>query len=196
MPSLRRICVYCGSRLGSRPIYAEAARATGRVLAARGTEVVYGGGDIGLMGELADATLAAGGHVIGVITRALLEWEVGHGGVSELRVVETMHERKALMADLSDGFLALPGGFGTLDELLETLTWAQLGIHTRPCGLWNVEGFFDPLLGMLDHAVSEGFLSAAHRRLVLQGTELEPLLADLEGYTAAPVDRKVERRIR
>ncbi len=196
MPSLRRICVYCGSRLGSRPIYAEAARATGRVLAARGTEVVYGGGDIGLMGELADATLAAGGHVIGVITRSLLEWEVGHGGVSELRVVETMHERKALMADLSDGFLALPGGFGTLDELLETLTWAQLGIHTRPCGLWNVEGFFDPLLGMLDHAVSEGFLSAAHRRLVLQGTELEPLLADLEGYTASPVDRKVERRIR
>src|SRR4051812_49148308 len=150
-----RVCVFCGSNPGARPEYAAAARAVGRALAERGRGLVYGGGNVGLMGVCADAALAAGGEVIGVIPDALQTAEVAHGGLTRLHVVRTMHERKALMADLSDAFAALPGGFGTLDELFEILTWAQLGIHAKPVAILNVAGFFDPLLAMLDHQTAE-----------------------------------------
>ncbi|HEX8831567.1 MAG TPA: TIGR00730 family Rossman fold protein [Longimicrobium sp.] len=181
---MKRVCVFCGSSAGNRPVYAEAARATGRALAERGIGLVYGGGNVGLMGEVADAVLAAGGEVIGVIPRQLMEREVGHGGLTTLEVVGTMHERKARMADLADGFVALPGGFGTLDELCEVLTWSQLGIHAKPCGVLNVDGYFDTLLALFDHAVGEGFVRPPHRALVLQAGEPGELLARMEGFSA------------
>src|SRR3954449_8956299 len=158
MPPLRRVCVYAGSSAGARPVYAHAARELGALLAARGIGVVYGGGKVGLMGALADAAMAAGGEVTGVIPRALLEREVGHRGVTSLRVVESMHQRKALMADLADAFVALPGGIGTLEELFEVFTWAHLGIHRKPLGVLDVARFYGPLEAMLDHAVEQGFL--------------------------------------
>ena len=186
---MKRVCVFCGSSAGARPVYAEAARATGRLLAERGIGLVYGGGNVGLMGEVADAVLAAGGRVTGVIPRALMEREVGHRGLTTLHVVGSMHERKALMVDLSDGFVALPGGFGTLDELCEALTWSQLGIHAKPCGVLNVEGYFDALLALFDHATREGFVRDAHRRLVLEATEPAALL-DAMARFQAPVTEK------
>lgn len=173
---MKRVCVFCGSSAGTRPVYAEAARAMGRTLAERGIGLVYGGGRVGLMGEVADAVLAAGGEVTGVIPRGLMDREVGHRGLTNLHVTGTMHERKALMVDLSDGFVALPGGYGTLDELCEALTWSQLGIHARPCGVLNVDGYFDALLALFDHAVREGFVREAHRGLVLEATEPAALL--------------------
>lgn len=160
-----RVCVFCGSRSGDSPIYAETAHILGTLLAVRGHGLVYGGGNIGLMGLIADAALDAGGEVIGVIPQHLLEREVAHANLTQLHVVDSMHTRKALMADLSDLFIAAPGGFGTLDELCEILTWAQLGLHHKPCGLLNVAGYFDPLLAMFDQATREGFLSAPHRQL-------------------------------
>jgi uncharacterized protein (TIGR00730 family) len=163
------VCVFCGSSTGFRPEYAAGARQVGAALATRGLEVVYGAGHIGLMGILADAALAAGGRVIGVIPQAMVERELAHRGLSELHVVRTMHERKAQMADRAGAFLALPGGFGTADELFEILTWAQLGIHARPVGLLNVSGFFDPLLAWLDRTVQDGFLREQHRRLLIVG---------------------------
>ena len=184
MNEMKRICVFCGSSPGNRPVYAEAARATGRLLAERGIGLVYGGGNVGLMGEVADAVMAAGGEVTGVIPKALLEREVGHRGLTTLHVVGTMHERKALMVDLSDGFVALPGGYGTLDELCEALTWSQLGIHARPCGVLNVDGYFDALLALFDHAVREGFVREAHRRLVLEAAEAAALLEAMAGFRA------------
>jgi hypothetical protein len=184
MNEMKRICVFCGSSPGARPVYAEAARATGRMLAERGIGLVYGGGNVGLMGEVADAVLAAGGEVTGVIPKALMEREVGHRGLTTLHVVGTMHERKALMVDLSDGFVALPGGYGTLDELCEALTWSQLGIHARPCGVLNVDGYFDALLALFDHAVREGFVREAHRRLVLEAAEPAALLEAMAGFRA------------
>jgi uncharacterized protein (TIGR00730 family) len=184
MNEMKRICVFCGSSPGARPVYAEAARATGRLLAERGIGLVYGGGNVGLMGEVADAVLAAGGEVTGVIPKALLEREVGHRGLTTLHVVGTMHERKALMVDLSDGFVALPGGYGTLDELCEALTWSQLGIHARPCGILNVDGYFDALLALFDHAVREGFVREAHRRLVLEAAEPAALLEAMAAFRA------------
>lgn len=179
---MKRVCVFCGSSAGTRPVYAEAARATGRLLAERGIGLVYGGGNVGLMGVVADAVLAAGGEVTGVIPRALVEREVGHRGLTTLHVVGTMHERKALMVDLSDGFVALPGGYGTLDELCETLTWSQLGIHARPCGVLNVDGYFDALLALFDHAVREGFVREAHRGLVLEASEPAALLDEMARF--------------
>ncbi len=173
---MKRVCVFCGSSSGTRPVYAEAARSMGRLLAERGIGLVYGGGRVGLMGEVADAVLAAGGEVTGVIPRGLMEREVGHRGLTTLHVTGTMHERKALMVDLSDGFVALPGGYGTLDELCEALTWSQLGIHARPCGVLNVDGYFDALLALFDHAVREGFVREAHRGLVLEASEPAALL--------------------
>jgi uncharacterized protein (TIGR00730 family) len=155
---MRRLCVFCGSSAGDRPEYAEAARTFARLLAGNGLGLVYGGGHVGLMGVLADAVLEAGGEVIGVIPQALVDRELAHSGLTELRVVDTMHQRKALMADLSDAFAALPGGYGTLDELFEILTWAQLGIHAKPIGLLNVGAFFDPLLTWVRHACAEGFI--------------------------------------
>jgi hypothetical protein len=191
----RRVCVFCGSSSGLGNAYAEAARATGSALARRGLGLVYGGGRVGLMGHLADAALDAGGEVVGVIPKALFERELGHTGVTELRVVRSMHERKALMADLSGAFLALPGGFGTLDEFCEVLTWAQLGIHRKPCALLNVNGYFDPLLALFDRAVRDGFLARAHRALVLVGSDPEQLADGLHAQTA-PQGSQAPRSLR
>ena len=171
-----RVCVFCGSRSGERPVYAETAVALGTLLAQRGFGLVYGGGNIGLMGLIADAALAAGGEVIGVIPQHLLEREVAHTGLTKLHVVDSMHTRKALMADIADVFVAAPGGFGTLDELCEILTWAQLGLHGKPCGLLNVAGYYDALLAMFDHATREGFLSAQHRQLIVSGNNAQHLI--------------------
>jgi uncharacterized protein (TIGR00730 family) len=179
---VRSVCVFCGSSSGGRPEYAEAARRLGSALAARGLEAVTGAGHIGLMGVLADAALAGGGRVVGVIPRALVQRELAHQGLSELLVVETMHQRKALMADRADAFAALPGGYGTLDELFEVLTWAQLGLHARPVGLLNVAGYFDPLLVWIDQAVRERFLSDDHRRMLLVAGQVEELLDLLLAY--------------
>lgn len=157
-------------------MYAEAARKAGGELARRGIGLVYGGGNVGLMGVMADAVLAAGGHVTGVIPEALMAKEVGHRGLPDLRVVKTMHERKALMADLSDGFVALPGGIGTFEEFFEIVTWAQLGLHSKPCALLNVNGFYDPLLRLLDHAIDERFVKPKQRDLVIVESDFSVLL--------------------
>lgn len=176
---LRRVCVFCGSLSGGDPAYVEAARSLGETLAAAGIGLVYGGGRVGMMGRLAEGALSLGGEVIGIIPRALMEKELGHTGVTELRVVESMHERKALMAALSDGFAALPGGFGTLEELLEALTWAQLGLHRKPCALMNVRGYFDPLLEQLDRGVQTGFVHGADRTLLRVAPTPDALLSIL-----------------
>jgi uncharacterized protein (TIGR00730 family) len=175
-----RVCVYAGSSPGARPQYADAARALARRLCARRRGIVFGGGRIGLMGALADEALAHGGEVIGVIPRQLVEREVAHRSLTELHVVATMHERKALMAQLADAFVALPGGIGTLEELVEMLTWAQLGLHAKPIGIVNVDGYFDSLLTFLQHAVGEGFLSPAHRELLTVESDPEALLDALD----------------
>lgn len=175
----KRICVFCGSNSGARPIYAEAARALARHLVANGIGIVYGGSKLGLMGALADEGLAAGGEVIGVIPQALVDREIAHPGLSDLRVVGSMHERKALMVDLADAFIAMPGGYGTLDEFCEVLTWAQLGIHRNPCGLLNIEGYFDPLLRLFDHALAEQFLKPAHHAIVIADDNAERLVTRL-----------------
>jgi uncharacterized protein (TIGR00730 family) len=176
---VKRICVFCGSSAGARPAYAVAAESLARYLAVNHIAIVYGGSRVGLMGLLADAALAAGGDVIGVIPRTLVAKEVAHTGLSDLRVVETMHERKALMADLSDAFIAMPGGFGTFDEFCEILTWTQLGLQRGPCGLLNVEGYFDLLLKMFDHAETEQFIKPQHRRMVIAEDRPASLVARL-----------------
>jgi len=183
---MRRICVFCGSNAGARSEYAEAARALAAVLVERKLGIVYGGGNVGMMGVLADAALKRGGEVTGVIPRTLVDKEVAHRGVTELLIVETMHERKALMNDLSDAFIALPGGFGTLDEFFEVLTWSQLGFHGKPCALLNVAGYYDRMLAMLDHAVAERFLRPAHRELVISDTDPSRLLQRLSAFSTAP----------
>lgn len=186
---MKRICVYCGSQNGDRREYGEAAEALGGALAGRGLELVYGGGRVGLMGRLADAVLAGGGRVIGVIPEALVAREVAHHQVTDLRVVASMHERKALMAELSDGFAVLPGGLGTLEELAETLTWGQLGIHAKPCGLLNAAGYFDPLIAFFDHAADEGFVKPQYRALFQVGRTPEELLDLLAAYQPPPAPR-------
>lgn len=165
----------------------------GGALAARGIELVYGGGCVGLMGVLADAALAGGGRVIGVIPHTLMAREVGHRGLTDLHVVDSMHERKAMMAELSDGFIALPGGFGTLEEMFEILTWAQLGLHTHPCGVLNVEGYFDSLLAFLDHSVSEAFVREAHRSMLLVDDSPHRLLDRFAAYRAPTVEKWLQR---
>ena len=190
---LRRRCVFCGSSRGNNSAHFAAAQNLGRELAQRGIGLVYGGGHVGLMGALADAALAAGGHVIGVIPESLLAKEVGHRGLPDLRVVKTMHERKALMAELSDGFIALPGGFGTFEEFFEVLTWSQLGLHAKPCGVLNVAGFFTPLLQLIDHAVAEGFTRPAHRELVLGDDSLERLLERMKQFEPPTVHKWIDR---
>jgi uncharacterized protein (TIGR00730 family) len=182
--NLRRICVFCGSSSGTDPLHVETARSAGAYLAGRGIGVVYGGGNIGLMAEVANSALHAGGEVIGIIPKALVERELAHDGVTELHVVESMHDRKALMAQLSDGFIALPGGLGTLEELFEALTWRQLEIHGKPCGLLNATGYFDQLLAFLDRTVAEGFLSPENRALLLTDERIENLVARLEGWSS------------
>ena len=182
MSGLQSVCVFSGSSPGARPSYTETATALGREIAERGLRLVYGGASVGLMGAVADAALAAGGEVVGVIPQHLMDREVAHDGLTELRVTGSMHERKALMADLADGFVALPGGLGTLEELAEILTWSQLGLQSKPCGLLDVEGFFDPLLAFLDHTVAERFVSTEHRALVLAADRPDALLDLLSAW--------------
>jgi hypothetical protein len=177
-----KLCVFTGSRHGARTEYAEAARELGRELVARGYGLVYGGGNIGLMTVIADTVLELNGHVTGVIPDSLVSKEVAHQGLSALRVVQSMHERKALMAELSDGFIAMPGGIGTMEEFFEVLSWAQLGMHEKPCGLLNVRGYYDPLIQFMDHAVSEDFIKAKHRALLIVESEPVNLLDRLESY--------------
>ncbi len=190
---LRRVCVYCGSNSGSRPDYSQTAREMGTALVRRGIELVYGGGRVGLMGVIADAVLAAGGKVIGVIPQDLVAREVAHRGLTELRVVGSMHERKASMVELSDAFIALPGGFGTMEEFCEVLTWVQLGLHRKPHGLLNVAGFYDPLLAFFDHAVAEAFVRPAHRSLVVAHTQPEGLLDLLTTVEPPHLDKWIDR---
>ena len=186
----RRVCVFSGSLPGVQAVYSRAARDLGRALVRRGLGLVYGGASVGLMGLLADAALADGGEVIGVIPEGLLRKEIAHSGLSELRVVSSMHERKASMAELADAFIALPGGLGTLEELLEVLTWAQLGLHTKPIGLLDVAGFYQPLLSALQHMVGEGFIATAHMQLFVVCSEPEALLDALASHTPPVLPRK------
>jgi uncharacterized protein (TIGR00730 family) len=182
MPAIRSICVFCGASTGRDPGYAAAAARTGETLARRRIRIIYGGGRLGLMGTVADAALAAGGEVIGVIPRGLVDRELAHPGLTELRVVGTLHERKAAMAELADGFVALPGGLGTLEELAEVLSWAQLDLHSKPIGVLDIGGYFGALESFLDHAVAEGFLAEPHRRLLLRDDDLERLLGWFETW--------------
>jgi uncharacterized protein (TIGR00730 family) len=184
MGALRRVCVFCGSKHGVRPEYTEAARAMGAALAAGGIGLVYGGGCIGLMGEVADATLDAGGEVIGVIPGHMSDREIAHYGLTDLRIVGSMHERKALMYELSDGFVAMPGGLGTLEELFEITTWSQIGLHTKPTGLLDVAGFYTPLVSFLDQLVAEGFVAERHRRLLRVAGTPAALLEELAKFPA------------
>ncbi|MBA2237938.1 MAG: TIGR00730 family Rossman fold protein [Lysobacter sp.] len=193
---MRAVCVYCGSRTGSNPVYAERAAALGTQLAAAGQALVYGGGNVGLMGIIADAALAAGGEVIGVIPEQLVGWEVAHRGVTRLEVVANMHERKARMFDLSDGFVALPGGFGTLDEMFEMLTWRQLGLGDKPCAFLDVEGFFSPLMQMMDRMVQERFLHGDQRRDLWHGDDMEAMLAWMNDYRPAVTSKLVDAQRR
>lgn len=193
--SLRRVCVFCGSAAGKRPAYRRAAERLGGELARRGLGLVYGGGSIGLMGVLADAALAAGGEVVGVIPRGLARKEIAHAGLTRLEVVPSMHARKAAMADQADAFVAMPGGMGTLEELTEVLTWAQLGLHQKPCALLDVAGYWRPLIRLLDHAVEERFLRPDHRRLLLVERGPERLLDRLVRWRPPPhLRRWIDRR--
>jgi hypothetical protein len=199
---MKRICVFCGSNAGNNPVYRGEAEKLGRLLAARGIELVYGAGNIGLMGAIADACLEAGGTVIGIIPEALVGKEVAgravdHRALTRLEVVDSMHTRKARMAELSDAFVALPGGFGTFEEFCEILTWGQLGFHVKPMGLLNVNGFYDPLLAMFDRAVSDGFLRPQNRAMALAGTDIETLLEAMASYRPEAVSKwlKEERQL-
>ncbi len=194
MHKIERICVFAGSSPGRRPEYVTAARALGRALADERIGLVYGGAGVGLMGAVADAVLDQGGSVVGVMPRALVEREVAHAGLTELRVVGSMHERKAEMADLADAFVALPGGLGTLEEMFEVLTWAQLGYHTKPCGLLNVAGYYDRMLSMMDHAAEERFLAPEHRAMILAGAEPGPLIERFRAYRAPQVSKWLDRK--
>jgi uncharacterized protein (TIGR00730 family) len=193
---VKRLCVFCGSSPGADPAFADAAISLGRTLGLSGIELVYGGGNVGLMGILADAVLESGGRVIGVIPQFLLAKELGHRGVTDLRIVGSMHERKALMADLSDGFLALPGGFGTLDEFCEILTWAQLGLHSKPCGLLNVAGFYDPFLAQIDRAVHDRLVRAEHRNLIHVDDDVDGLLARMNHQKPIETPKWMDREVR
>ncbi len=186
---MRRLCIYCGSSTGNDPAFSEAARAAGALCAQRRIGVVYGGGSVGLMGIVADAALAAGGEVIGVIPKKLVTLEKEHRGLTQLFEVETMHERKKLMMDHADGFLALPGGYGTLEELFEAVAWLQLGYHCKPVGLLNVAGYYDALITMLESMERGGLLKPEHRRMLLVGADLEELLARMERFNAPDTDK-------
>lgn len=191
--TLRSVCVFCGSSSGRRPEYAAAARQLGTLLAQRGIRLVYGGGNVGLMGVLADATLAEGGQVIGVIPQHLMAKELGHLGLTQLKIVASMHERKATMADLSDAFIALPGGIGTFEELLEILTWGQLGLHAKPCGLLDVCGYYAPLRQMLATAADEGFLRPQHERLLVCSSDPTELLDLMTKYAPPELPKWIDR---
>lgn len=182
---MKSICVYCGSNAGSKPVYTERAIALGDRIARDGMRLVYGGGNVGLMGTVANAVLAAGGEVTGVIPRQLADWEVAHRGLTELEIVGSMHERKSRMFDLSDGFVALPGGFGTMEEIFEMLTWRQLGIGNKPCAFLDVDGFYAPLIGMIDRMVEERFLHPEQRQDLWYGSDIEEMLAWMKNYQPA-----------
>ena len=186
---MKSICVFCGSSPGARPEYTAAARKLGKILADRDLTLVYGGGNVGMMGQIAHAVLENGGHVTGVIPRALADMEVAYTDLSDLRIVDSMHARKALMAELSDGFIALPGGLGTLEEFVEVLTWAQLGFHTKPCGLLNPCGYYNSLLSFINHTADQQFIQPAHRELILVEEDPEALLDRFETYVAPQVDK-------
>ncbi|MDB4948907.1 MAG: hypothetical protein JWM27_1556 [Gemmatimonadetes bacterium] len=190
---MKRLCVFCGSSAGVRPQYVAAALSLGALMAERGVGLVYGGAKVGLMGAVADAVLAGGGEAVGVIPHALVSREVAHQGLTALHVVDTMHQRKAMMADLSDGFVALPGGFGTFEEFCEVLTWSQLGFHPKPCGLLDVAGYYAPLLALFDHGVAEGFIRPQHRALVLEETEPAALLARMDAFVAPTAAKWIGR---
>lgn len=190
---IKRVCVFAGSNEGVRAGYGAAARELGRVLAARSVGLVYGGARVGLMGVLADAVLAAGGTVTGVMPSMLVAKEVAHNGLTELRVVSSMHERKALMSDLSDGFIALPGGWGTWEEFFEVLTWGQLGLHQKPCGLLNVDGYFDRLLSFVEHSIDEGFVRREHNTMIAVSASAVALLDKLATYQPPVVKKWIDR---
>jgi uncharacterized protein (TIGR00730 family) len=196
MPSdrpLTRICAFCGTNPGSRPAYGEAARDLGRVLAEQEIELVYGGASVGIMGELADSVQEHGGHVTGIIPQQLMEKEAAHTGIRNLIVVASMHQRKSQMADMSDGFIALPGGIGTLEGFFEVLTWGQLGIHAKPAGILNVEGYFNKMTGFLDHAVREGFLRDTHRDAIIVESDPHALLERMRAFTPAEGEKLMGR---
>jgi uncharacterized protein (TIGR00730 family) len=190
---MKRLCVFCGSSFGANPAYAETAVALGTLLANRGIGLVYGGGNVGLMGVIADAALAAGGEVIGVIPRSLADREIAHTGCTELRVVDSMHTRKAMMADLSDAFVAVPGGVGTFEEFFEAITWTQLGLHRKPCGLLNVAGFYTPLALFIDQAVSDGFIKPVHRAAIVVDDDPVRLLDTLSTIDLPDVPKWINR---
>lgn len=190
---MKRICVFTGSNPGARTDYADAAKELGRLLTARGHELVYGGGRVGLMGVIADAVLAHGGKVIGVIPEALAAKEIAHSRLTELRIVRSMHERKATMAELSDAFIALPGGLGTLEEFFEVITWAQLGLHAKPVGIMNVSGYYDPLFAFLDRAVDERFVKSEHRAMIIMAHSPADLLDRLSAYEPPRVEKWIDR---
>jgi uncharacterized protein (TIGR00730 family) len=193
---MKAVCVYCGSNTGSKPAYAKRAMALGTRLARDGLALVYGGGNVGLMGIVADAVLEAGGEVVGVIPQQLVDWEVAHRGVTRLEVVDSMHARKARMFDLADAFVALPGGFGTLDEMFEMLTWRQLGLGDKPCAFLDVDGFYAPLMAMVDRMVAERFLHLDQRDDLWHGDDLDALFAWLRGYTPARADKWLDEKRR
>ena len=190
---MKRICVYCGSNPGKSPEFLESARSLARELVQREICLVYGGASVGIMGEIADTVLAGGGEVIGVIPQALVDKEVSHAGLTELKIVDSMHERKEIMADISAGFIALPGGLGTIEEIFEVLTWAQLGFHKKPCALLNVKGYYDKLTQFLNHAVAEGFIANTHREMLLVEEEPHRLLEIMAAYSAPAVDKWIGR---
>ena len=191
---MNKVCVYCGSSPGAQPEYAEAARELGRVLAGEGLGVIYGGSNVGLMGQLADGALEGGGEVIGVIPRMFVNKGIDHWGLTEVRVVNSMHERKAVMAELGDAFIALPGGMGTLEEFFEMLTWAQLGMHRKPCGLLNVCGYYDRLVDFLNHTVAERFIRRDHRSMILVADTPTALLQKFQEYRAPVVEKWIDRQ--
>jgi hypothetical protein len=193
---MKRICVFCGCSAGTRPQYRKCAEELGAEFARRNIGLVYGGGNVGLMGAIADAVLESGGEAIGVIPEHLMSREIGHKQLTKLHIVHSMHERKALMADLSDAFIALPGGFGTFEEFFEVLTWSQLGLHMKPCGMMNVLDYYTPLLVMLDHAVEERFLKAQNRALVLSAENPQALLQALEEWRPVHVEKWLDRETR
>ena len=193
---MKSICVYCGSNAGNKPAYAERAIALGDRIAKEGLQLVYGGGNVGLMGIVADAVLAAGGEVVGVIPEQLVNWEVAHKGVTKLEVVANMHERKKRMFDLSDAFVALPGGFGTLDEMFEMLTWRQLGIGDKPCAFLDVEGFYTPLMGMIDRMVEERFLHPEQRADLWHGDDIDAMVSWMRAYAPAQAYKWMDEKRR
>jgi uncharacterized protein (TIGR00730 family) len=192
-PAPFSVCVYCGSRHGAQPAYTAAAQALGQAIGERGWQLVYGGGKVGLMGEVADAALAAGARVVGVIPETLQQREVGHKGLHEMHVVETMHVRKQMMAERADAFVALPGGIGTFEELFEVWTWSQLGYHAKPCALLNVNGFYDAMRQFIDQVVDEGFLRTEHRDMLMVHDDPEALLDAITGYLPQPTTQWIAR---